>query len=100
MFKNGVLIEKPSDSAAKLLKRTKKSEHITALLTVLLFGLIFTILLLYSEALHGPCKGTRPAVLVPTGVRLLMFARRLRAVRASGLWNNLPEEICLLYNHC
>lgn len=106
------------NSAARLLTRTKKREHITPVLASLhwlpiKFRVDFKLLVLTFQALKGDAPEYLTDLLVPysnsrtlrsSGQGLLVVPRTKRkrkgdcafAVRAPLLWNNLPLEIRLV----
>lgn len=103
------------NSAARLLTRTKRGEHITPVLAKLhwlpvSFRIDFKILLITYKALHNlgpdyiidllipycpsrPLRSTNLCLLTVPDCRLATRGDRSFAVRAPKLWNSLPLNI-------
>ena len=108
-------LQNVQNSAARLITRTKKYDHITPILKILHWipvrqRIIFKLLLLTYKALHGLAPGYirdmlqtyKPTRELRSSTRLLLRTPPARLVRygersfqyiAPRLWNSLPEEI-------
>ena len=108
-------LQSVQNSAARLLTRTKKREHITPVLASLhwlpvLFRIDFKILLITFKALNGfspayitdllsvytsarTLRSSDKGFLAVPGARLMTKGEKAFSVRAPRLWNDLPEDI-------
>ena len=108
-------LQSVQNSAARLLTRTRKREHITPVLASLhwlpvRFRIDFKILLITFKALNGfspayiadllslhisarPLRSSNKGFLAVPGARLMTKGGKSFSVRAPRLWNDLPEDI-------